>query len=94
MSNEHSNQDQAPGQNKEYDIIVNGRPKTFNGKKISYEEVVILAYGEDAFNDDRFEYTVTYSKGHQDNLKGSLVRGESVRVKDGMIFNVKRTIRS
>ncbi len=40
-------------------------------------------------------YTVTYSykKGHH-NDKGILVKGDSVKLKEGMVFNVTRTTRS
>lgn len=93
MTEVNEKKDQAPGQNKEYTIIVNGKPKLFLGKKISFREVIILAYGDDAFN-EKFNYTVMYSKGHQNDLKGSLIEGKFVVVKDNMIFNVKRTIRS
>ena len=93
MAEANEKKDQAPGQNMEHTIIVNGKPKLFYEKKISFREVVILAYGDGAFNSN-FNYTVMYSKGHQNNLKGSLVEGKSVVVKDNMIFNVKRTIRS
>ena len=93
MENSTKGKDHAPGQNKEQVIIVNGKPKSYEGKKISYEEVVILAFGDDAFN-EQFNYIVMYSKGNQDKPKGTLVAGESVKVKHKMIFNVKRTIRS
>lgn len=93
MMEANEKKDHAQGQDKEHQIIVNGKLKTFVGKKISFQEVVILAYGEGALN-GKFNYTIMYSKGHQEDLKGSLVEGKSVVVKDNMIFNVKRTIRS
>lgn len=93
MENKKNKSEDAPGQNKVFDIMVSGEPKTFEGKKISFEEVVKLAYGEDAFQGN-FNYTVTYSKGESENPKGTLVAGKDVPVKEGMIFNVKRTIRS
>lgn len=76
-------------------IIVNGRAYEFNEKKISYEEVIVIAFG---VMDTRPEvaYTVKYSIGKNDKHidKGSLVQGERVIVKEGMIFNVSRTDRS
>lgn len=77
---------------KEFTIIVNTRPKIWKEKRISYEEVVILAFGSYS-EDPNIVYTVTYSKG-EDRHEGSLVKGESVKVKDGMIFNVTQTNKS
>jgi len=71
-------------------IIVNARPKEWNKEEISYEEVIALAFG--SYSDDpNIVYSVSYKKG---NESGSLVKGESVRVKNGMIFNVKQTNKS
>ena len=84
--------DHAPGQNKEHKIIVNGREKTFVGKEISFTEVVELAFG--TTGDVNTIYTVTYSKGEHHKPKGTLVKGESTKVKDGMIFNVTATSKS
>jgi predicted nuclease with TOPRIM domain len=46
----------------EYKIIVNGREKTFNGKFISFEQVIIFAFGSISI-DPKTIYTITYSKG-------------------------------
>lgn len=74
-------------------IIVNGKDKDVNKDNIEYNEVVILAFGS-YVDDDRTIYTITYSRGHSDREKGTLVKGKSVKVKEGMIFNVARTDRS
>jgi len=79
---------------KEVIIIVNGRDKEIEKGKIRYEEIIVLAFGSYDPNPN-IEYTVTYSKG--DNLhkpKGILDKGESIMVKEGMIFNVTRTDKS
>ena len=78
---------------KEVTIIVNTREKTWNKKEISYEEVIVLAFGSYS-NDENVVYTVTYSKGPDSHHEGSLVKGDSVKVKDGMIFNVTQTNKS
>lgn len=74
-------------------IIVNTREKDWDKEKISYEEVVILAFGSYS-KDENVVYTVTYSKGPEGHREGSLVKGESVKIKNGMIFNVSQTNRS
>lgn len=76
-------------------IIVNGREHDYNEKKISYEEVIVIAFGA-IDTRPNVAYTVKYSKGNNGKHvdKGSLVQGDTVKVKEGMIFNVSRTDRS
>ena len=76
-------------------IIVNGQDKRLDRgvRTLSYEDAVILAYGNCA-DSDSVIYTVTYSNGPKKNRKGILVKGESVRVRKGMIFNVSRSDKS
>lgn len=75
-------------------IIVNGRQKEVPKKEeLSYEEVVNLAYDNNPPTGENVVITVTYSKG-VDGKQGSLVKGGSVKAKDGMIFNVTATDKS
>lgn len=70
-------------------IIVNGVDKTLpvGTKQLSYEDVVRLAYGN--YNgSSAIIYSVSYSNGPAGNRKGVLVKGDSVCVRKGMIFNV------
>jgi hypothetical protein len=62
MKTETEKKDEAPGQNKEVIIIVNGREKKFSGKEISFKEVVVLTFGTYEENEN-IVYTVSYSKG-------------------------------
>ena len=78
---------------KQFTIIVNTREKTWAEKKISYEEVITLAFGSYTDN-ELIVYSVTYKKGKEKKHEGSLVKGESVPVKNGMIFNVTLTDKS
>jgi hypothetical protein len=74
-------------------IIVNGREKEWKEGKITFEQVVVLAFG-------KFEnivnkvYTVTYSRGAEPKPEGTMVKGSIVRVKNKMIFNVTATDKS
>lgn len=77
----------------EITIFVNGEEKIVKKEKISYEEVIILAYGS-YDSSERVTYTVTYYKGHSHNPNGVLVKGQSVMVKEGMRINVTKTNRS
>ena len=36
-------------------------------------------------------FTITFKRGHGDKPEGILVEGDTVKLKDGMIFNVTRT---
>lgn len=74
-------------------IVVNGREKVWNEKEISFEQVVTLAFGSYVEN-DQIVYTVTYKRGEGSKPEGSMVKGDVVKVKDKMIFNVTKTDKS
>ena len=83
----------APGQNKDYIIYVNTREKTWLKKTITFVEVVILALGAMS-NDPNIVYTVTYKKGENNKPEGIMVKGDEIKVKNEMRFNVIETNRS
>jgi multiubiquitin len=71
-------------------IIVNGTPHPWVKKKISFKEVIILAYG--VYNDSpTWIYTVGYEDGPKQNPEGSMIKGQEVFVKNEMIFHAKGT---
>ena len=74
-------------------IIVNGRPKEVTQTRLSFLEVVRLAF-PDAVINETTAYTVTFKRGPVERPEGSLVEGESVRLKNGMVFNVTATDKS
>ena len=74
-------------------IIINGRPKPWTEKTITFEQVVVLAFGAYDPNPNKV-YTVTYDRGPHQNPEGSMVNGDKVCVKDKMIFNVTATDKS
>jgi hypothetical protein len=74
-------------------IIVNGREKSWEGKTISYDQVVKLAY-ENYVESNDVVYTVDYVDGLPKNPEGSMVKSDVVSVKNKMIFNVPATNRS
>ncbi|WP_069770970.1 multiubiquitin domain-containing protein [Streptomyces sp. LUP30] len=74
-------------------IIINTRPYDWEAKEITFEQAVELAYpGQPPTEQDT--YTVRYSRGHDGHGSGSLTAGHSVKVKNGMVFDVYRTSRS
>jgi len=74
-------------------LIVNGRPKQWKAKTISFEQIVALALGAYDPNPDKV-YTVSYDRGPHENPEGTMVKGDAVFVKDKMIFNVTATDKS
>ena len=83
---------EANEKDKEVTIIVNGREKTVTSKELTFDEVVDLAF-DDPQRGPNIVFTITYRRG-EGNKEGSLLEGQSVKVKDGMIFNVTRTDKS
>lgn len=74
-------------------IFVNGKEKIVKKDKISYEEVIELAFGHYEDN-DFINYTVIYFKGNNEKPNGFLLKGQVVMVKKGMRINVTRTNKS
>jgi hypothetical protein len=71
-------------------IIVEGTPHEWPKDLITYAEVVTLEVPDYAQHPE-ITYSVKYSRGHGDKPEGILVPGASVKVKEGMIFNVSET---
>jgi hypothetical protein len=81
------------GHDHQVTIIVNAREKKWTEKGISFEQVVKLAFPTSPPGEN-IVYTVTYRNGEGHKPEGTLTEGESVKVKDGMIFNVTATDKS
>lgn len=90
MSNERESKT-PPEHHKEIDIVVNGEQMTVTEKEMTFDEICHLAFPNGPFG-PTIRYTVTYTDKHGHDF--SLVAGQSVHVKDGMIFNVGNTDRS
>jgi hypothetical protein len=71
-------------------IVVDGTPHEVDKEKISYTEVVTLAY-PDYPQHPEITYSVTYKRGPKSNHEGILSQGGTVMVKQDMVFNVSRT---
>jgi hypothetical protein len=77
----------------EIKIFVNTRPKKISQRRLSYMEVVKLAYPDGPYGEN-YVYTVDYLKGPPADPEGSLVDGDSVEIKNGMRFDVSFTDKS
>lgn len=76
---------------KDVTIIVEGTPHEWpKNEDISYAEVVTLEVADYAQHAE-VTYAVTYRNGHGSKPEGILAPGGSVKVKEGMIFNVSET---
>lgn len=80
-------------QTDEVTIVVNGRPKKVQKGELTYDEVLALAF-DPVPSGPNWVFTVTYRRGHGPHGEGSLTPGESVKVVDGMIFDVTATDKS
>ena len=78
---------------KQTTIYVRGRKHTFANEKIIYREAVDLGY-PDGKHGPLYEYDVSWKDGPKDDEEGTLKEGDSVRVVEGMRFDVKFTDRS
>jgi len=74
-------------------IIVNSREKVVPKGDISFEQLVALAFNP-VPTGENIVFTITYRKGHGHKPEGTLTEGETVKVKEGMIFNVRATDKS
>lgn len=80
------------GHKGEITIIVNGREKKVAKDTLSFEEVVALAF--DTPSGDTTMFTVAYRNADQDPKDGTLVAGQTVKIRNGTIFNVSATNKS
>ena len=72
-------------------IYVEGTPHEWpKHDQISYEDLVALEFPDHGQNPDT-TYSVKFTKAHGHKPEGILVPGATVRVKEGMVFNVSRT---
>lgn len=75
-------------------IIVNGRAKDVpKNAELTYEDIISLAF-DNPPTGDGVQFTVQYTRGTGNKPSGTLVEGQSVKVKDGMVFDVTATNRS
>lgn len=71
-------------------IIVEGTEHEWPKEEISYAEVVTLEVPDHAQHPE-ITYSVRYKRGQGAKPEGTLAPGGSVKVKEGMVFNVSET---
>lgn len=77
----------------EITIVVSGTEHTIQKGDVSFEEVVELAYENPPYGKNTL-FSVTFRRGTGNKPEGTLAPGESVKAKDGMIFDVTATDKS
>ena len=78
---------------KEYTIVVNGREKSVTATELGEDDLVALAY-ENPPTGELICFTITYRRGQGNKPEGTLDEGDTVKLKEGMIFNVTATDKS
>lgn len=73
--------------------VFNGREKKVNKDFVTFEEIIALAF-DNPPSGDGVDFTVQYTKGNSDKSKGTVLPGQTVKIKEGMEFDVTPTNRS
>lgn len=71
-----------------FHIIVNARAREVTGESISYSQIVSLAFPDDP-GASQYLYSVHYVGPHVPD--GTLAEGQSVKLENGMKFDVSKT---
>lgn len=74
-------------------IIVNGQQKHVKAKSLTFEQLVALAFNP-VPTGPNILFTITYECGPHQNPEGTLMPSGTVKIKEGMIFNVTATDKS
>lgn len=89
----HLKMDEHFYSDREFTIIVNGRQKIVTERELSFVEIVALAF-DNPPSGPNILFTITYRKGPHNKPEGTLLEGETIKIKNGMIFNVTATDKS
>lgn len=72
-------------------IVVEGTAHEWpKAEPVSFDQIVRWVYADFSSSDGR-AYTVTFERGEGNKPEGQLVKGGTVKAKEGMIFHVSRT---
>lgn len=76
-----------------HSLIVNAQLKSWTQRTISFEQVIVFAFGGYSHEAQK-AYTITFSGGPKQKPKGIMVKGDVVDVKNEMNFHVSATDKS
>lgn len=80
------------GADRQVTIFVNAVPYSVDKEELSFADIVRLAAGLPT--GENIMYSVTYQRGRAEQSLDILDEGQTVKAKEGMIFNVTATDRS
>jgi len=89
----HLKQDEHFYSERDFHIIVNAQEKIVLKKILSFDEIVHLAFDPTPVGPG-IMFTITYRNGTHKNPRGTLLEGRSIKIKEGMVFNVTSTNKS
>ena len=89
----HLNNDEHFYIGRAFRIIVNARELVVNQETMSFDQAIALAFHYPPIAPNLL-LTVTYRNGSPQNPEGSLLAGQSVKIKGNMVFNVTPTNKS
>jgi hypothetical protein len=76
-----------------FEIIVNTRRKEVTDDEQSFNQIIALAFNP-VPTGPNIVFTVSYRKGPKANPEGTMTPGQTVEVKDGMVFDATATDKS
>lgn len=87
--------DNAHSHDHDYHILVNGRERTVESDRLTYDQVVALAPNLPPPTPGvEYDYDVTYTGAVEPKKDGDLIAGETVTIKNGTHFVVSPSNRS
>jgi len=72
---------------------VNARPKEVADDEQSFNQIVALAFNP-VPTGPNIVFTISYRKGPKENPEGTMTPGQTVEIKDGMVFDATATDKS
>jgi hypothetical protein len=94
---QQQNKSDNPGHGKDRSrgitIVINARERTITSKELTFEQLVALAFPT-APSGENVLFTISFRRGHGDKPEGSLLAGETVKLKEGIVFVVSATDKS
>jgi len=78
---------------REITIVINAREYTIADTELTFQQIVMLAFPTPPTGENVL-FTISFRRGHGNKPEGSLIAGETVKTKDGMVFVVSATDKS
>ena len=75
-------------------IFVNGKRREVTQEKLSFDDLVTIAYGPNPPRGELIRYTITYHEANDPDDEEELFAGQTLEVEKGMIIDVVLTDRS